>query len=173
MRRYYHSCFSAPATCVSSPVATEVPPAIALQPESPKDEEAALGTAAEDARSVESLSPSDVATDGNVSDEPGGCPVWRWVICRHCGTTLYARAGEDVEHAGRGSLAGTLSEGPASPPSGPVFGAAHVLAGHGAHSDVPQRNLEYVGVGRSLDSRSEFSAFIDGPYPIPVKCFTA
>ncbi|EEC02552.1 conserved hypothetical protein [Ixodes scapularis] len=68
---YYHSCFSAPATCVSSPVAAEFPPAIALQPESPRDEEAALGTAAEDARSVESLSPSDVATDGNVSDEPG------------------------------------------------------------------------------------------------------
>ncbi|KAM7295892.1 sorting nexin-29 [Ixodes scapularis] len=69
--RYYHSCFSAPATCVSSPVAAEFPPAIALQPESPRDEEAALGTAAEDARSVESLTPSDVATDGNVSDEPG------------------------------------------------------------------------------------------------------
>ncbi|CAN7940553.1 unnamed protein product, partial [Ixodes hexagonus] len=71
----HHSCFSAPATCVSSPVATEFPPAITLQTEPPQDENAAdngVGDkAAEDAQSIESLSPSDVATDGNVSDEPG------------------------------------------------------------------------------------------------------
>ncbi|KAL1444129.1 hypothetical protein MTO96_030029 [Rhipicephalus appendiculatus] len=72
-----HSCFSAPATCVSSPVATEFP-AATLQAngdvsstagDTADDEGAATATPAraqaDDAQSVESLATSD----GNLSDE--------------------------------------------------------------------------------------------------------
>lgn len=72
-----HSCFSAPATCVSSPVASEFP-AVAVEADAAsardcgddKGPEAAVTTLAEDARSVESLATSD----GNLSDERDQSP---------------------------------------------------------------------------------------------------
>ncbi|XP_077525915.1 sorting nexin-29 [Haemaphysalis longicornis] len=73
----HHSCFSAPATCVSSPVASEFPAAGALPADSAGDpaddnglEGAAPPTGPEDAHSVESLATSD----GNLSDERDQSP---------------------------------------------------------------------------------------------------
>lgn len=78
-----HSCYSAPATCVSSPVASEFPAVVALQVngEAPssagesKDSDAVAAAApakvlVEDAQSVESLATSD----GNLSDERESSP---------------------------------------------------------------------------------------------------
>lgn len=71
-----HSCFSAPATCVSSPVASEFPAAGALPDASASagddngPEGAAPPAGPEDARSVQSLATSD----GNLSDERDQSP---------------------------------------------------------------------------------------------------
>lgn len=77
-----HSCFSAPATCVSSPVASEFPTIVAPQADSGPSSAGGDGaddngpkataatTLAEDAQSVESLATSD----GNLSDERDQSP---------------------------------------------------------------------------------------------------